>query len=365
MGEHDLDALLLSSWENVYYMSGFQSAAFAGTKDWPHVLIVKKNGDVSFVVRGGVVGEGAARETSWVSNLRGYRMIADAGDAVKRTLADMGLKGARVGAELGEIQAVKFSTGVFLDLVKTAGADFVDGSKAIWDLRMVKSKFEVDRLRKAARIASRAAEQAFKKLRVGMTEWQIASLVGQYMMEEGADKPTFLIVQSGEKFDRQLQGLFPSERKIRKGERVMIDFGATYRHYTSDLNRMATVGRKPTTSERDHWNLYAEANKKGTEAIRPGATAASVFTAQARVFEEAGIKIDAVRFGHGLGLDGHELPHLGLHDKTIIKPGMVFAVEPWGIPDKDGIAFNCEDDVACTETGAERLSTIKREIFTV
>ena len=363
MKEHDLDALFLTEWENVYYMSGFQSGALINSRDWPYALIVKRDGDSTFVVRGGF--EAVALETSWISNIQAYRMLGDARDAIRKGLEVMGLKGAKVGAELGETQAVRFSTGVFLDLVNTAGVNFVDGARAIWDMRTVKSKLEVDRIREAARIASRAAERAFTKLREGMTEREFSRLVGQYMMEEGAQSVRMPSVRSGERFRRYLGGGFPSDTKIKKGDYLQMDWGAMYHQYSSDLHRIAIIGTEPTRSEKDHWNLFVEANEQGTQAVRPGVTAASVFAAMAKVFEEAGIKVDMFRFGHGLGLDLHEPPHLGPHDKTLIKPGMVFAIEPYGVRNKEGITFNCEDDVACTETGVERLSTIKREIFVV
>jgi len=362
MREHNLDALFLTEWENVYYLSGFQVIGFASTRDWPFVLIVKKNGDTTIIVRGGM--ERIAREESWISNIKGYNRISDAGNAILDVLSTLGLKGARVGAELGEMLAVKFSTGLFLELVKTAGVDFVDGSKAIWDTRMRKTKFEVDRLREAAQIASRAGERAFGELRVGMTECEFAGLIGRYMMEEGADRIQVMSVRSGERFRKRLWGCFPTERPIEKGDYVQVDFGAVRRNYVSDLNRIAIVGGQPTAAEKAHWDLYAEANRKGTEAVKPGVTAADLFAAMARVFEEAGLKVDAQRFGHGLGLEAHEPPNLSPYDKTVIMPGMALAIEPQTVLSKEGIFFNCEDDVVCTETGVERLSTIKREIFT-
>jgi Xaa-Pro aminopeptidase len=153
--------------------------------------------------------------------------------------------------------------------------------------------------------------------------------------------------------------------KINKGDFVQVDFGALYRHYSSDLNRMALVGRKPTQSEKDHWNVYVEANRAGTRAVKAGVTAADIFSAMAQVFEQSGLKYPGFRAGHGLGLDAHEPPHLGASDKTVVKNGMVFAIEPFGVPNKDGIKMNCEDDVVCTESGPEKLTTIKQEIFTV
>jgi Xaa-Pro dipeptidase len=366
MKERNLDALFLSEFENVYYMTGFLGASFAGTRDWPYALIVKADGDVCFIERGGTGP--IASYTTWLpaSSVVDYMRIPEAGEAMRKAFADMGLKGGRVGAELGSVQAVKFSTGIFLDLIKSAGVSFVDGADAIWDVRMVKSKIEVDRIREAAKIASRASERAFGQVKVGMTERDVSRLVSQYMIEEGAERPAWTtIVQSGDKFTDGLGGTFPSMRKIQSGEYVQVDFGATYHHYNSDLNRMALMGRQPTESERYHWSLYVEANKKGAAAVRPGVTAEDIFRAMEKVFEEGGVKYVGVRAGHGLGLDPHEPPHLGIGDKTVVKAGMVFAIEPFAAPNKDGIRFNCEDDVVCNETGYERLSMQPSEILVI
>ena len=362
MNKHGLDGLFLTQWENVYYLTGYENVAFYLTRDWPYALLIKNNGDVMFVVRGGT--EPVALETSWVSNLRPYPAVTDAGPTIKQAIADLGLKGKRVGAELGQTVAVKFSTGLFLEMMKDSGAQFVDAAPALWELRQVKSKLEIDRIREAAKIASRGAERAFGKLKAGMTEREFSRLVGQYMIEEGADIPTWpVIIQSGEKFKLGLGGSFPSDIKINIGGYVQADFGAMYKHYSSDLNRMAIVGVQPTQAEKDHWNTYVEANKAGTKAVRAGVTAADIFQAMANVFEQSGLKYTGFRAGHGLGLDPHEPPHLGPSDKTVVKNGMVFAIEPFGVPNKDGVKMNCEDDVVCTESGPERLSPIKQEIF--
>ena len=364
--KHDLDGLILTEWENVYYFTGFQNAAFAGTKDFPYIFLITKEGQNAFVIRG--IMEASARETTWLEDIRGYpRLPSDSKGLVKKAIEDLGLKGKKIGAELGETMAVKFSTGLFLEMMKESGADFVDGAPAMWELRMEKSPIEVARVKEASRIASRACERAFEKLKVGMSEREFSSLVGEYMMAEGADKPTWpVIIQSGQKFKDGLMGTFAGTTKFRKGDNVQVDWGATYRHYSSDLNRMAVLGRQPTAAEKDHWSVYVEANKAGIKAVRPNATASDVFASMAKVFAEAGTPNNNVRAGHGLGLEGHEPPHLGLHDKTVIHPGMVFAIEPFGVRNKEGnfFTFNCEDDVVCTETGSQKLTTIPREIFT-
>ena len=307
-----------------------------------------------------------AKETAWITNIRGYRSVSDGLDTITKAIVEAGLKGAKVGAELGETQAIKFSTGLFLELVKRSGLELVDGAEAIWDMRMFKSKLEIDRIRRAAKIASKAAERAFLALHAGMTERDFARIVQRNILEEGGDRSAWIpIIQSGEKFTRRLAGSFPNDRKIQPGDYVEMDFGAEYKHYFSDLNRTALVDAQPSQSARDHWETYREANRAAIKAVRPGSTASDVLQAIARVFEEAGTKYAGFRAGHGLGLELHEPPNITLSDNRVIKPGMVLSIEPFGVENREGLAFNCEDNVVCTESGAEILSTIPREIFLV
>ena len=326
------------------------------------MLLVSKSGESIFVVR--EVMTASARETSWIEDVRSYKRPGDSKEVVKKAISDLGLDGRKIGAELGENMAVKFSTGLFLEMMKDFGDGFLDGAPAMWKLRMVKSPFEVARISKACKIASRAFDRGLEKLRAGMTEREFSILIGKYMMEEGADAPAWPVtIQSGQKFRDGLMGGFADDVKLRKGDVVQVDWGAKYKQYESDLNRMAIIGRQPTLEEKDHWDLYVEANKRGISAIRPGVTASSVFRAMAEVFEEAGLKNNNVRAGHGIGLEGHEPPHLGLHDDTVLETNMVFAVEPFGVPNKEGLILNCEDDAVCTETGSRRLTTVSREIY--
>lgn len=378
---HKLDGLFLTEWKNIYYTSGYWCTASVVMKDSPPLaVIVNSAGDTAIVLS--QTYKGWSEGTHWAHHVCAYGNTSEFGNAIKEALSDMGLKGAKIGADLGTIQA-KFSkahldsirspyyfidgmknTALLLGGMKNSGANFVDGAAAIWDLRMIKSKLEVERVRKAAEAASKAAEQAFERLRVGMTEEDVHRLLFTYMMEEGASSPGFADVQSGEKFRKGLAGSFPSMRKIRRGDFVDVDLGATYRQYGCDIHRIAKLGAQLTSAEKDHWNLYVEANKEACRAIKPGATVASVYAAEAKVFEEAGLKLGMVA-GHGLGLDTHEPPAIARDNKSLIKAGMVLSVEPFGVPSKDGVVFNCEDNVVCTETGCERLSTIKREIFVV
>lgn len=359
--QHNLDAMLLAQWEHIYYMTGFMGTEAQCCKDSHHAVIVRRDGDPVLIMP--EYKRQAAKGTVWTKELRGYRPPKEFGNTLKRAFADLGLKGARIGTELGDsVRMTCVPTHTYLDLVGETGNDFVDCSEVTWKLRMVKSKSELDRIRTAAQAASRAADRAFGEIKEGMTEREFAHLVGLHMMEEGASRPLVIVCMSGEKFRSRIVGDFAGERKIHRGEYVALDFLAVYRHYVCDLHRVAFFGGQPPKAERDHYQLYIEANKKGTEALRPGVTVSDVYRAEAEVFEQAGIKVERDMLGHGVGLEAHEPPHIARDNLTILQPGMVFAIEPEGIPNAQGIAFDCEDDVAVTETGYERLSTISREL---
>jgi Xaa-Pro aminopeptidase len=199
-----------------------------------------------------------------------------------------------------------------------------------------------------------------------MTEVEFARHLGQYIIEEGADVPNWMIVSSGERLGTRIGGAYPVERKLRRGDYLQVDLGAGYGRYTCDLCRMAYVGGPPPKADTDLWELYVEADKKGTDSVRNGRKAHEVYEAITEVFTQGGVEYSYDTGGHGLGLDGHEPPNLGPKDVTIIKPGMAFAIEPDGAANKDGVAFTCEDNVVCKESGgAERLSTLGWELVQI
>jgi len=358
-----LDALLLTQWENVYYMTGFMGALPWITKDSIFAVVVGKESDPVFILPEQRLQRSMADMSAWTKDVRGYRGAGEACNVIKKSLAELGINGGKVGAELGGMMRITMPAVAYLDLVKTSEHQFVNGGDVIWKLRMIKSQDEVDRIRRAARAASRGSERAFEEIKEGMSEREFAQLVGRYMIEEGADRPAWILCQSGEKFRTRAWAGFPSERKIRRGEYVQIDYGAVYRNYVCDLNRTAFFGGQPPPAEKDHYEIYVESNRKGTEALRPGVKCSDVFRIMAEPFEEAGLKVMNESLGHGIGLDSHEPPHFSLHDDTILEPSMVLAVEPTGSQlDVQGPVFNCEDNIAVTETGHDLLSTIPREL---
>ena len=156
----------------------------------------------------------------------------------------------------------------------------------------------------------------------------------------------------------------PSERKFQAGDLLVVDWGAAYRGYISDLTRTFAVGEVEAEFQKIH-KIVQEANAAGRAAGKPGVPCAAVDKAAREVIEKSGYgPYFTHRTGHGIGMEGHEEPYMRSDNMQILEPGMAYTVEP-GIylPGRNGVRI--EDDMVVTATGAESLSDMEREIRVV
>jgi len=151
---------------------------------------------------------------------------------------------------------------------------------------------------------------------------------------------------------------------LQSGDLLVIDWGATHDGYISDLTRTFAVGDVDDEYQKIH-KIVQEANAAGRAAGKPGARCADVDIAARNVIEKSGYgEYFTHRTGHGIGMEGHEEPYMRGDNEQLLEPGMAFTVEP-GIylPGKNGVRV--EDNVVITETGADVLSDMPREIRVV
>jgi Xaa-Pro aminopeptidase len=231
-------------------------------------------------------------------------------------------------------------------------------------VRDVKDKEEVEAIRAAVRCADDAWAHLCTVIAPGMREREVAWVLERHMREHGASATSFpIIVGSGP------NGAMPhataSERALREGEPVVMDFGAVVDGYCSDITRTICLG---TPDERylSLWGLVREVQERVEVSVQPGMTGQEADAIARDAFAEAGY---GERFGHGLGhgvgLAIHEGPRLSrLADDVVLAPGMVFTVEP-GLyfPDWGGIRI--EDIVVLREHGAEVLTGAEKEAVLV
>lgn len=230
-------------------------------------------------------------------------------------------------------------------------------------LRETKDPAEIRAIRKAIRIGEKAFLQLTAggaKHFIGRTERQIAAELDHRMRDNGADAPAFeTIVAAGPNSSRPHHR--PGARRVKRGEPVLLDWGARAEGYCGDLTRVVFMGTIPPKFT-EMYTVVSSAQNAGVKAIRPGRTCRSVDVAARGVIEAAGFGEKFVHsLGHGLGRDVHEGPALTKTNETHLRAGMVVTVEP-GIylPGVGGIRI--EDDVLVTPRGAKRLSRLPRDI---
>jgi Xaa-Pro aminopeptidase len=221
-------------------------------------------------------------------------------------------------------------------------------------LRAVKDEEEIILLRKAAQLTSLGMKTAYEVLSPGMKEIEVAAEIEYAMRKHGSYGTAFdTAVSSGP------ASAFPhggcGDHEIRSGELVVIDFGAVYRSYRSDMTRTLVAGKSSERQQKIH-AVVKKAQEKAFAAIRPNAKASDVHVAARKVIEEAGYGEFFVHgLGHGVGLDIHEPPTLNSTSKETLKVGNVVTDEP-GIYLVGYGGVRLEDTVQVTKEGADKLT---------
>ena len=226
--------------------------------------------------------------------------------------------------------------------------------------RMIKTADEILMLKEAIAIAEKGFDDLLPMLKIGMTEKDVADELHYLCSKAGAESAGFgTIVGSGPR--GALAHAFPTDKKIENGDMVVVDFGIVKNGYFSDMTRTLLFGDVSAEHMRI-FNLVQESQDKAIAAIRPGVLARDVEDAHRSVFLREGLDEYALRgLGHGIGLQIHECPRIVIGNETVLKPGMVFTVEP-GLYFPGDCGVRTEDDVLVTETGVENLSHTPHEI---
>lgn len=281
-------------------------------------------------------------------------------EAFRKAAQSLGLDGKRIGVEPRQLRLMEFRH------VK-AGApesDFPDASNVLSQLRLKKDQAEVDTMRRAVKIAQDALEATLPLIKIGMTERELSSELVVQLLKHGSDPalPFSPIVSGGPNGANPHAS--PTDRKLQAGDLLVVDWGAAYHGYISDLTRTFAVGEVDAECQKIH-KIVQEANAAGRAAGKPGVPCANVDIATRDVIERSGYgKYFTHRTGHGIGMEGHEDPYMRGDNMQLLEPGMAYTVEP-GIylPDRNGVRI--EDNVVITELGAECLSDMPREIRVV
>ncbi len=347
--EHGIDALVVTTLANVRYLTGFSGSAgvLTVTRD---TALLTTDGRYRTQSAEQIAKAGAAPQVG----------ITIGPVAEQRKAAQAALDAAAIGHVGLEADHVSWSAQrTWADLLR---ADrLVPTSNAVESLRERKDAAEIARMERAAAIADAALFEVLPLMSQGVTEEHFALELDTAMRRGGAESTAFeTIVAAGENSAKPHH--HPGARRINEGDPVVVDFGATFEGYRSDMTRTFCVGADPEGELARIFAVVGASQAAGAAAVRPGISAKEIDDVCRQIIAEAGW---AERFehgtGHGVGLDIHEAPTVSQLGTAILAPGFVVTVEPGVyLPGHGGVRV--EDTLVVTEDGARPLTRFTKDI---
>ena len=341
-----LDGLLLTHAPDLAYLTNFTGEDSIG-------LITEKD---FYLVTDFRYQEQADLEAGWLRiSIRDGKMPP----ALAKVLVDA--KVHRVGFEanfttVGQIDALDRA----LKEIKGAPpVELLPLEDVMVNIRKVKDDNEIDLIRKSVGVAEEAFEAIRSELKAGQTENYLAGLLVLELRSRGASNSSFpVIVATGA--NSSLPHYRPGEALVQRDQPLLIDWGAIYRGYCSDLTRTMLIGRV-TSRIRQIYKTVIEAQETAIRFLRPGVTTLQADRVARDVIERAGFgKEFGHGLGHGIGREIHELPIMRKNaGEEELRPGMVVTVEP-GIYLRGEGGVRIEDNVLITHSGCEVLSSLDR-----
>ena len=240
--------------------------------------------------------------------------------------------------------------------IEGSGVKVNDISEDLLRLRSVKDSREVEAIKKALSISEGALKQILGNVKAGMREYEVAALLESAMRFGGAEGYAFeTIIASGP--NAAYPHATPTSRALREGDAVVIDFGARFGGYCSDMTRTYVVGR-PEQELRKILEAVKLAVDAATDAAAPGVKASEVDAKAREVLRREGLsKFFIHGLGHGVGLEVHERPTLSPSSEEVLEPGMVVTIEP-GVYIHRKLGVRIENMVLITKGGRVKLNTV-------
>jgi Xaa-Pro aminopeptidase len=346
--EHEIDALIVTTLANVRYLTGFAGSAGVLTVTRDKALLTT-DGRYRTQSAEQVEKAGASPQVEIaIGPVAEQRKAAQ--ELLNPTITRVGLEadnvswsGQRTWAELLDADRL------------------VPTSNAVEVLRERKDEAEIARMEHAAAIADAALFAVLPLMGQGVTEEHFALELDTAMRRHGAESTAFeTIVASGENSAKPHH--HPGGRRINQGDPVVVDFGATFEGYRSDMTRTFCVDADPEGELARIFEVVRTSQAAGAAAVRPGISVKEVDDICRDIIREAGW---AERFehgtGHGVGLDIHEAPTVSQLGTAILAPGFVVTVEPGVyVPGHGGVRV--EDTLVVTEDGARALTRFTKDI---
>ena len=337
-----LDALLVTKPENIFYLSGFTGGSDAR-------LVVGLTD--RYIVTDGRYLEQVERECG------DWKLVRVQGGGLD-SLAAICDKYNSLAVESHHV-----THGLFLSLQSALKARLLPRENIIEELRRHKDAGELAKLRSAARVGDEVFQRISREIQPGWSEVQVANRIASYLKEFGCSGEAFpTIAVAGE--NAALPHGRPGPRQLVNGDMLTMDFGGFYQGYAGDMTRTIAIGQ-PSLRLREVYSWLLEAQQKGVASIKAGVKAQTVDQLVRLELARHGLDDYFLHStGHGVGLEIHEAPSLSSYSEEVLEENMVVTVEPGVyVPGWGGIRI--EDTVIVQHDGCEVITASGKELLII
>ncbi len=359
MGERGLDAMIVNTPHNICYLTGFDSVGYY----YFNALVIPLEAEPFIVPR--LLEDSGVTAYTWLEQSCPYQDFEHPVDKLAEVLGQFSLLDKRIGFEKG----CWFFTALQQErlFAKCPHTQFVDASGIVEQGRLIKSEYEIDMMRKAARTTEAGMRAGIAAVAVGATENDVAAEIQYAMTKAGSEWPAIApFVASGPR--GAIGHATWVGRTIQPGEFVFLEIAGTLRRYHAPMMRTVTVGEIDATLLEGE-KVVIEAFNAAVAMIKPGVAACDVDAATRRIIGKSSFgaeQASRVAYSVGIGMS----PDWGEGQILSMQPGetrslqanMTFHLLPWvQIPGKGGIGIT--ETIRVTETGCEILTHFERKLF--
>ncbi len=360
MKEQKTDALIMFRQESMYWLTGYDTFGYV----FFQCLVLDQKGNIILLTRAPDL-----RQAQNTSNINDIRIWIDKDgskptDDLKNILDELNLKGKKIGIEY-EAYGLTGKNALKLNKALENYCSIEDESELINKLRVIKSKEEIAYVRKAANLADKALDEAWKYAKAGASESKILAEMNRVIFEEGGDYPANeFIIGSGK---NALLCRYQAEKQIlNKIDQLSIEWAGTFRHYHSAMFRTIPIG----TADPKHFKMHevcVEALKNCESKLKAGNKIGEVFDVHAKTFDDLGYtKARMNACGYSLGAtfspNWMDWPMIYTGNPYVIQPGNVFFMHMILMDSDNELAMNLGETYLVTENGNERLGKQKLDL---
>ncbi len=345
----NLDAFIISNYYNILYLTGFKTL----TTDEREAFVLVTNKNIYLFTDARYLEKNSSRVMSYELKL----LEPEKGLIfhLQEIIREEGIK--ELGFEAEDIKYNEFNS-LKQKLVKT---DLVPTAKLVIDIRKIKDEKEIEKIKKACEIGERCLQQISGLINEGVSEKEVAFKIEFWLKEKHFDIAFDPIVAVDANSAIPHYNTKTGEGRVKKGSIVLLDFGAKYKDYLSDISRIFFYG-KPNSEIINIYNILLDAQEKTLQSVGNFSNLRDIDLFCRKLINDKKLPNYSHSTGHGVGLEVHEYPKVSLNSQDNKKENQVFTIEP-GVYLEGKFGMRIEDTVVIKKGVAESLTKFTKKAF--